>query len=99
LKQAGISVLKTLADFDWTFNPKIPKAKLVELASARFVESHSGVLLIGPGPFDELANGLIAEVLMGVRLRDGREDALRQALYQLRSVRLLKVSDIYHFNL
>jgi DNA replication protein DnaC len=48
LKQAGISVLKTLADFDWTFNAKIPKAKIVELASARFVESHSGVLLIGP---------------------------------------------------
>ena len=48
LKQASITVMKTLADFDWTFNAKIPKAKLVELASARFVESHSGVLLIGP---------------------------------------------------
>ena len=47
-QQAGITVLKTLADFDWTFNGKIPKAKIVELASARFVESHSGVLLIGP---------------------------------------------------
>src|SRR5262249_38427041 len=31
LKQGGIPVVKTLADFDWTFNPKIPKAKLVEL--------------------------------------------------------------------
>src|SRR5688572_6529005 len=48
LKQAGITVMKTLADFDWTFNAKIPKAKSVELASARFVQPHAGVLLIGP---------------------------------------------------
>ena len=48
LKQAGISVEKTLADFEWTFNPKIPKTKIVELASARFVATHGGVLLIGP---------------------------------------------------
>jgi DNA replication protein DnaC len=40
--------VKTLADFDWTFNSKIPKAKIVELASARFVQTHAGVLLIGP---------------------------------------------------
>jgi DNA replication protein DnaC len=48
LKQAGIITVKTLADFDWTFNPKLPKTKLVELASARFVQTHAGVLLIGP---------------------------------------------------
>jgi DNA replication protein DnaC len=48
LKQAGITTMKTLADFDWSFNPKIPKAKIVELASARFVDTHRGVLLIGP---------------------------------------------------
>jgi DNA replication protein DnaC len=48
LKQAGIITVKTLADFDWTFNPKLPKTKLVELASARFVQTHAGVWLIGP---------------------------------------------------
>jgi DNA replication protein DnaC len=48
LKQAGIVTLKTLADFDWHFNPKLPKAKLAALASARFVQTHGGVLLIGP---------------------------------------------------
>ena len=30
LKQAGITTMKTLADFDWTFNPKMPKTKIVE---------------------------------------------------------------------
>ena len=48
LKQAGIVTVKTLADFEWAFNPKLPKTKLVELASARFVQTHAGVLLIGP---------------------------------------------------
>jgi DNA replication protein DnaC len=48
LKQAGITTVKTLAEFDWTFNPKIPKARLADLATARFLPAHTGVLLIGP---------------------------------------------------
>ena len=48
LKQAGIVEIKELSDFDFVFNPKIPRAKLVELATARFVATHQGVLLIGP---------------------------------------------------
>jgi DNA replication protein DnaC len=48
LKQAGIAQVKELSDFDFTFNPKIPRARLVELATARFIASHQGVLLIGP---------------------------------------------------
>jgi DNA replication protein DnaC len=48
LKQADIGTIKTLADFDWHFNSKLPKAKLVALATGRFVSTHDGVLLIGP---------------------------------------------------
>jgi len=48
LKAAGIIQVKDLSDFDWKFNPKIPRAKLVELATARFVAEHAHVLLIGP---------------------------------------------------
>jgi DNA replication protein DnaC len=48
LKQAGLVQIKELTDFDWTFNPKIPRARLVELATARFVAEHGGALLIGP---------------------------------------------------
>jgi len=48
LKQAGITELKELADFDWTYNPKLPRARLCELATGRFVTQHHGVLLIGP---------------------------------------------------
>lgn len=48
LKAAGIVQVRDLSDFDWSFNPKISKAKLVELATARFVAEHAHVLLIGP---------------------------------------------------
>jgi DNA replication protein DnaC len=48
LKAAGIVQVKEFSDFDWTFNPKIPKAKMIDLATARFVPEHQNVLLIGP---------------------------------------------------
>lgn len=48
LKQAGIAHVKELSTFDWAFNPKIPRARLIDLAAARFVRDHHGALLIGP---------------------------------------------------
>lgn len=48
LKQAGLVTVKEFSDFDFTFNPKIPRGKLVELATGRFIAAHHGVLLIGP---------------------------------------------------
>lgn len=48
LRQAEIVQIKEIKDFDWAFNPKIPRAKLAELAAARFVALHEDVLLIGP---------------------------------------------------
>ena len=74
LKQAGITTVKTLADFDWTFNPKIPKAKIVELASARFVETHGGVLLIGP---PGVGKSHIATAIAVGAIRAGRRALVR----------------------
>jgi DNA replication protein DnaC len=48
LKQAGITAVKEFADFDWSYNPKLPRAGLCELATGRFIGRHEGVLLIGP---------------------------------------------------
>ena len=33
LRQAEIVQIKEIKDFDWAFNPKIPRAKLAELAA------------------------------------------------------------------
>ena len=48
LKQAGISEVKTLENYDWSFNTQIPRSIIVDLATTRFVREHGGVLLIGP---------------------------------------------------
>jgi DNA replication protein DnaC len=48
LKQAGIPEVKTLEEFDWSFNPKLPRATILDLATTRFLREHGGVLLLGP---------------------------------------------------
>jgi len=48
LKQAGIAEVKTLEGYDWSFNPQVPRSLIIDLATARFVREHGGLLLIGP---------------------------------------------------
>ncbi len=48
LKQAGITTAQDFTDFDWSYNPRLPKAKLLDLATGRFVAEQAGALLIGP---------------------------------------------------
>ncbi len=48
LRRANFEHRKTLEDFDFHFNPSLPKAKLVDLATCAFVRKHESVLLIGP---------------------------------------------------
>jgi DNA replication protein DnaC len=48
LTRAAFEHGRTLEDFDFTFNPKVPKARLLELASCVFVDRREWVLLVGP---------------------------------------------------
>jgi DNA replication protein DnaC len=48
LRRAAFEHAKTLEDFDFHFNPKLPKAKLLELAACTFVGKRENVALIGP---------------------------------------------------
>jgi DNA replication protein DnaC len=48
LRRAQFESAKTLEDFDFTFNPKIPKAKIIDLATAAFVARQENVLVVGP---------------------------------------------------
>ena len=49
-KASSLKELKTLSDFDWSFNPKLPKKEIYELVTAKFVQDGNDVLLIGsPG--------------------------------------------------
>jgi DNA replication protein DnaC len=48
LRRANFDGVKRLDDFDWSFNPKIPKAKIIDLGTCHFVARHESVLLLGP---------------------------------------------------
>jgi DNA replication protein DnaC len=48
LRRASFETTKRLEDFEWSFNPQIPKAKVVDLATCNFVERHENAILIGP---------------------------------------------------
>ena len=48
IKHAGITELKEFNDFNWNFNPQLPRNRLCELGTARFVRDKTNVLLVGP---------------------------------------------------
>jgi len=47
-KRAGVRHDKTLENFDFSFNPKINRAHIQELASCRFITEKTPVLIVGP---------------------------------------------------
>lgn len=48
MRRANFETSKGLDDFDFSFNPKIPKTKIIELTTCNFVEKKRNVILIGP---------------------------------------------------
>jgi len=48
VKAAQFRELKTLEDFDWSFNPSIKKKQLYDLATCRFVREARDLLFLGP---------------------------------------------------
>ncbi len=45
---SGLAERKDLKDFDWSYNPRIPKREVLELATLKFIEAREGALLLGP---------------------------------------------------
>lgn len=48
LRRANFDGTKRLDEFEWKFNPKIPKTKIIDLATCAFVARHESVLIVGP---------------------------------------------------
>ncbi len=48
IRQAHFDELCDLRDFDWGYNPQIPKGRIWELASGRYIDERGSVLLCGP---------------------------------------------------
>jgi DNA replication protein DnaC len=47
VRRAAFEGHRSLEDFDFHFNPKIPKSKIIDLATCSFVERKENVLLVG----------------------------------------------------
>ena len=45
---SGLQERKDLKDFDWTYNPKLPKRDILELCTLKFIDAKEDALLIGP---------------------------------------------------
>jgi DNA replication protein DnaC len=48
IRKANFEHAKTLEDFDFLFNPAVPKSKVIDLATCGFVHKHHNVILAGP---------------------------------------------------
>jgi DNA replication protein DnaC len=47
IRKAAFQANKTFENFDFLFNPKVPKAKLIDLATCTFIGRRENVLLLG----------------------------------------------------
>jgi DNA replication protein DnaC len=45
---SGLAERKELKDFDWSYNPRLPKRDVLELGTLKFIAAHDDALLIGP---------------------------------------------------
>ncbi len=48
LRRASFEHHKALEDFDFRFNPKVPKSKIIDLATCGFIEKRENVCIVGP---------------------------------------------------
>ncbi len=48
VRKAGFRNHKTLEEFDFSFNPSINRAQILDLATCRFLEEKVSVLIVGP---------------------------------------------------
>jgi|SRR5579863_3219882 len=44
---SGLREKKSLQDFEWGFNPKVPKKTILELAVGHFIDSREDILMVG----------------------------------------------------
>jgi DNA replication protein DnaC len=45
---SGLPDRKDLTSFDWTYNPRLPKRDVLELATLKFLDAKEDVLVLGP---------------------------------------------------
>jgi DNA replication protein DnaC len=66
LRMSGIKRIKRFNEFDWTFNPRIPRDKLMEFVQTQWLKTPCNLVLIGPAGVGKshLATALCYEAIL-----------------------------------
>jgi len=66
LRQSGIKRIKLFKEFDWSFNPKIPRDKILEFLNTQWLKKPSNLVIIGPAGVGKthLATALCHEAIL-----------------------------------
>lgn len=108
---SGLPERKTLTDFDWTYNHRLPKRDILELATLKFIERQEDAVLLGP-PGTGKSHIAKAIALLAVEhghkvlyrgahqlvedLTEARElGSLRRCRDQLKKAELLLIDDLF----
>lgn len=108
---SGLTERKDLKDIDWSYNPRLPKREVLELATLKFIAAHDDVLFIGP-PGVAKSHVAKALALLAVNrgykviyreahqliedINEARElGAMRKLRAQLRGADLLLIDDLF----
>jgi DNA replication protein DnaC len=67
---------KDLKDFDWTYNPKIPKRQILELATLKIIRERESAMLIGP---PGLGKSHVAQAIGHLAVQHGHTVMYREA--------------------
>jgi DNA replication protein DnaC len=76
LHHSGLDDIKIMQDFDWSYNPKLPKREILELLSVKFVQNADDALLIGhPGT----GKSHVVKAVTHAAIQSGYQVAYREA--------------------
>jgi DNA replication protein DnaC len=96
---SGLPNRQDLKNFDWGYNPKVPKRLILELATLKFIEAREGAIFIGP---PGLGKSHIAKAIAQLALLHGHTVFYREAhvlLAEINEARELGELRKYHAQL
>jgi len=92
MRMSGIKRVKLLTDFDWKFNPKVPREKIMEYMNTEWLKRPGNLILIGPAGVGKTH---IATALCHDALSKGHQTVFL-SLFDL-TAKMAKAKSLYSF--